>query len=231
MEGLASEDFSRFQQAPPGDKSQAKIMKEKQDKMAKRDEAVLKQKQLDAAATLIDVTRKSDESEERASLLRKIHAYTQKFPERLKQLSMTPAKESKADIEDLRHLVIDMEHELGKGTSARMLTSAHVLVLTQLESVSHKWNPLKLNLDQLQNVATANADKVLLPLWEEFAIKHADYFSTSVETRLVVATIEIIAATHRLNSQNARQTINKAVNTPANAEVLRKAAELSAQIK
>lgn len=233
MEGLdsgtISDDFAMFTQAAPEAVPFAKKQKEAADKMRKRDEAILMPKQLDAAAKLVEVTKKIDEKEVRASLLRKIHAYAKKYPEKLKSIALTPAKEAKASIEDLEHLVSDMEHELGKGASAKMLASFHVFALVQLENTSKVWNPLKLRLDNLGTIASANAETILEPLWEEFAIKHADWFSSKVETRLILATAQLIATTHRMNGAQAQQTIHKATSTPANAELLRKAAKLSAK--
>lgn len=235
MQGLSadivSDDFASFQTAPPGEVSMAKKIKEQAEKMKKRDEAVLRPKQFEAAAKLVEVTKHEDEREDRANLIRKIHAYQKKFPQRLKGIILTPAKEAKADVEDLKRVVLDIEHELGKGASAKMLTSLHVFGLVQFEETTKVWNPLNLRIENLGQVAQSNAEQVLEPLWEEFAIKHSEWFSQSVETRLIMATAEMIAVVHRMNGQAAQQTIHKAATTPANEEILKKAAELAAKSK
>lgn len=230
MEGLTSDivadDFATFQQATPGAISAARALKEKEEKMRKRDEDMLRPKQLEAAAKLVEVTKDIDEKEAKASVLRKIHAYAKKFPDKLKGIALTPAKEAKATLEELERIQSDMEHELGKGASAKMLTQFHVFALQQLEGVSKIYNPLNLRLDNLGAVAQKNAEQTLEPLWEEFAIKHADWFSSSVETRLVIATAQMIAVCHSMNNQGAQEVLRKAATTPANADVLKKAAEL-----
>lgn len=215
MPGIISNDMASFSQTPPEKAAELKKRMKEEEAMRKRDEQLLKPKQLDAASKLVEVTKHEDEKNAKASCLRKINAYVKQFPERLKGMNVTPAKGAKASLDELEIMLADVEHQMGKSGGIDLLCLAYSQGAAGLEELHHVWNPLKLNLDHLGDVVNANMDKKLKPLFEEFAIKHENWFSSSVETRIVLTTMEIIAATNRMNSAEVRAATAKAAGTPA----------------
>ena len=219
--GMAAGDTAMFDLKPPVDKTAQAAKKKQQDELKKRD-LEMKKKQMEMAEKLIETTKEEDTAEERASLVRKIHAYNKKFSEKLKGMNITQAKGQKATIEELRQQLSDIEHELGKSGGIELAVSGYVGAMTILEQTHYTWNPMNLKLAGLGQVTQANAEK-LMDLLEEFAIKHENWFSQSIEVRILAFTASLIATVHRANTEAEQRNAQKAqqASAPANLQDLK----------
>jgi len=224
-----SDDFAAFQQTTPQDASFAKKLREQQEKDAKKAEAALKPKQLEMAQKLIDLGKEQKEEETadlKAPLIRKINAYLKRYPDRLEHVKIPKTFGVKNTVDELKVFVKDIEHELGKKSGFEIARFAYVEGMKFLESTSATYNPFNLNLTNLGKLAEANTAVIvnkdgsrqegpIAPVLEEFTIKHDNWFSTSVEVRLVITTMELVMACHRMNSPEVQATVKTAQTTPA----------------
>ena len=215
--GMAAGDTAMFDLKPPVDKTAQAAKKKQQDELKKRD-LEMKKKQMEMTEKLIETTKDEDTADERASLVRKIHAYNKKFPEKLKGMNVTQAKGQKATIEELRQQLSDIEHELGKSGGIELAVEAYVGAMKTAEQIHYSWNPLKLKLTGLGQVTEANTGK-LMELLEEFAIKHERWFSQSVEVRILGFTAMLIRAVHAANTEAELKSAQKAQQAPAPANL------------
>jgi hypothetical protein len=215
--GMAAGDTAMFDLKPPVDKTAQAAKKKQQDELKKRD-AEMRKKQMEMTEKLIETTKDEDTAEERASLVRKIHAYNKKFSEKLKGMNITQAKGQKATIEELRQQLSDIEHELGKSGGIELAAETYVGLMKTAEQVHYGWNPLKLKLAGLGQVTEDNHEK-LVDLLEEFAIKHEKWFSQSVEVRILAFTAMLIRTVHSANLEAEIRSAQKAQQAPAPANL------------
>lgn len=116
-----------------------------------------------------------------------------------------PKLTPKSSLEDHRLALKAVESELdgsGAMNGFKMMVSG---LFTVLESISAQRPELGLDLHgefPLTAMLQSN-DEILEPTYEEFVIKHADWFTMSVERRLALELIQVVVATRQLNSNPA----------------------------
>ena len=218
-----SEDFSAF--APDSEKTNAELqaMMKQQEKLAKRDAAQAKitAKQHEAAAKLIEVTKEQDDSDAKAAILRKIDAYQKNFKDRLQHVKVTKNTGAKASLEELKIHLADIENELGKSGGYAMARALFVNGCQKIEQVEAHYGILGMDLTHLGKVAEQSVSKrkgadgkiedgPIEPLLQEFVIKYDSWFSTRVEIRLAIAVVELMAATHKMNSSEVKEFMKAA---------------------
>lgn len=237
-------DMSAFSQAPPeerekAEKEMAKRQKEAEARMkaAKKQAELLQPKQLEMAQKLVDLEKEEDSPEEKARLIRKIQAYLKKFKGRLENVTIPKTFSAKNSVEDLRGYIATIEAELGRKGGAEIAQRLYVEGLKAVESYTNHGQLVGMNLHNLGLVAEGQTLQRRLPsgeiitppigvLLEEFAIKYDDWFTSSVETRLLVATAEMVLAVHKMNSPEAQEGLRRAQETEASDDTKEKAEAL-----
>lgn len=221
-------DFAAFQQTTPGEASFAKKLQEQQQKDAKKAEAALKPEQLKMAQKFIDQTKEEDQADKKAALLRKLTAYLKRYPDRLEFVKVPKTVGLKNTVEELKVYVADVEHELGRQGALDNVRTLYVEAMKGIETACEGVNPFGYNFTHLGRVAESGCAIVIdekgekhegrvVPLLEEFSIKHDDWFSTSIEVRLLLMTRQLMLECHRMNTSENGEFMKKAQTTKASA--------------
>jgi len=150
---------------------------------------------------------------DKSSLLDKIEAYRERFPQ-LKARNKLTGKSTTEEVQDELHYI---EQQLGQ-REGHMGSHVFLLVMTGLEESTNYYNPLDLQLQGLSRVAQDNKDQ-FAPILDELFIKYGASMYMSPEMRLVMATATLVYTVHSANSGNAAvaeamQKMNKKVSMP-----------------
>jgi len=227
-------DFAAFQQQPPNEVHFAQKMAEQQEKQRAADEKLFSKK----AAKVIDLAneiKEEDDSPQRAAVMRKINSYQNEFPARLEHMKIPKgAAFQKLTLDELKLLLANIQHEMGKKGGKALIYAGYMQLMVQGEQNG----PLVgLNLQHLEAAASQNVYPRKLDdgtfvkgnigeLLDEVAIKYEDWLSQSVEVRLTVATVEMVLAVHRMNTNGSKEMIQKATETAASEDLKGKANKL-----
>lgn len=158
------------------------------------------------------VIPEADDTEKRAAILRKISAYMQEFPQRLQHIKIPKTFGERATLDELKLLLADVEHELGKGGALDYVRQGFVKVCEGIESFNGRTKVLPYNLSNFGSAAVISVNDFqladgtiqrgnMIPLLKEFSIKYSDWFSSRVEMRILVAMMGMMAEVHRMNSE------------------------------
>lgn len=224
-------DFAAFAAPPPGEVSELRKAKERQEAMLKADEKRLKPEQLKAAAKLTDEMKAESEAAEKAKLLQKLNDYmklVKEFhPERAEFLKVPKNYGVKNTCEELRIYIHDIQTELGKKGGLDMVKMMWAEGFKVFEKLN-EGERFGLNVRGLGEAAQMSLmsrkypDGTVVvgpavPTLAEFCCKHSTWFTTDVDVRVVLMAVEMVASVHRLNT---KQDINvdKAANTPVSKQ-------------
>jgi hypothetical protein len=158
---------------------------------------------------------------DRSTLLDKISAYRERFPN-LKKRNTISAKSSIEEIIDELHYC---ELQLGsQGGQQNIGATVLVVTMTGLEKITREyWNPLGLDLNGLATVSAQNMNE-FQPILDELMIKHNAGVYTSPEWRLALAigatVLTVNAANRDPDTAKAVKRMNQAVNRPAGSDDL-----------
>lgn len=210
-------DFQNFPQAVPETAKEIKARKANREAMAKRDKQI-EERQFKAAEKLVAATKEKDQEDERAAelderikVIRKIRSYVKAFPDSLREFSLTPAKEAKMSLEELRIHLQDIENHLGKRGGTDLLVTMFKEGFTNLEWFNMViGNPFNLNLTNMDKVVQAQMKPKFEPLFTELICKYENLFSMSVEARLVIAVAETVMTVNRVNQMD--EALRKPMN-------------------
>lgn len=133
-------------------------------------------------------------------LLDKIAAYKERFPDLKSRNAKLSAKSSVEELQDELHY---LELQLGSSKDNNMGSMLFVSGMGILENVTKSYNPLKLQLDGLGNVAKDNIEQ-FTPIIDELMIKYGASFYMAPEYRLVLAAGMLVYTVHSANSGDAR---------------------------
>jgi hypothetical protein len=231
MEQQAQNDFMAFTAPDP---VTAEAMKKEREKNAKQEgvrKDQLRPEQIRQAEKLAESMKADREAEEKTQLLQQLSDYV-KFmkeyhPERVEFIRAPKNFGVKNTCEELRVWIKDIQNELGKKGGIDTVKMIWVEGFKFFEA-ANKDQRFGLNVAGIGNHAQNSvlsrqlADGSIIvgpavPTLAEFCVKHANWFATDVDTRLVVMAVELIAGVHRMNTQ---QDINvaKAAATPVSKE-------------
>lgn len=213
MEALVSDDMGSFSQVPPGVQTAADKRREQLEALRARDEKMLKPVQLKQAAEFSDQMKHEDEKAEKIKVWSKCQAYLKAFPARLGMIKQ-PKEPMKKSLEELQLILSEIHAQLGKSGGADLCTAVWGELMAGAEVYHHQWNPFKLNLNGLGQLASQNAEKVMRPLFEELVIEYDWFFSMGIIPRIIQASAGIMLTCHRMNSEGIRRYMQAAVNTP-----------------
>jgi len=156
-----------------------------------------------------------DDSEAKASVMRKINAYEREFSEQLSEVRTTKQFAAKASLEEMKMKLADIEHELGKGAAFSMVVAGYQQACATIEKVQAKtpflpWNIA--NLGEASKLASSvyqlpdgsvHKGNMIAPL-KELSIKYSDWFSQRVEVRIILGTIQMMQEIHRINTEGPK---------------------------
>tara|TARA_R100000951_G_scaffold107998_1_gene103875 strand:- start:892 stop:1572 length:681 start_codon:yes stop_codon:yes gene_type:complete len=143
-------------------------------------------------------------------LLDKLLAYKERFPH-LKSRNKINAKSSIEEIEDELHYC---EMQLGSSNTDSMGSMLFVGSMVGLETFTRDvYNPLKLNLNGLGQVAKDNVDD-FKDVIDELVIKYGASFHMAPEYRLVLSVGALVMTVHSANSGDPRvgESLNRMKN-------------------
>lgn len=156
-----------------------------------------------------------DDSEAKASVMRKINAYEREFPEQLGEVKTTKQFAAKATLEEMKMKLADIEHELGKGAAFSFVTTGYQQACATIERIQASnpilpWNIT--NLGEASKLASSvyqlpdgsiHKGHMIAPL-KELSIKYSDWFSQRVEVRIILGTIQMMQEVHRINTEGPK---------------------------
>lgn len=212
MEGQAAQDIAMFSEIGQNSNIDEKAPK-KPAKKVERAEKPMTEKEIRTVAAQFNPP--IDDTDAKASVLRKIKAYEREFPEKLANMKTTKATEAKASLEELKIRLKDIEHELGKSGGLDMVRIGFVELCKGIERVQERTNILPYDLTHFGEVAVEAVNPRItadgsvhvgevVPLLQEFVIKHDDWFSTRVEVRLALQVFSMMSAVDKMNKQGAK---------------------------
>lgn len=177
-----------------------------------------------------------DDAAQKAAVERKIHAYMEKFPEKLNGFKLPKGFESRSTLEQLKKHLANIEHELGKSGGLELAKRGLVWLCQGVEKLQSQSHILPYNLTHFGDIAQqAVTDRQLpdgkisqgpmIPLLEEFVIKYDAWFSSKIESRIALELFSLMLLTHKMNTdgqvQAAMQGAQKKVSFAA-AEAAKK---------
>lgn len=241
MNGLESaqiaQDMAMFTGPSPEDREKQLKDMEAREKKQKKEEAAMKK--LQQTAKKFEETARSappkvqmtpdQEAKEKTRLLRMIAGYMAQFPDRLAHVALPRGLGPDKSIEELRVLVLNIEAELGRGDATRVLTFAYVQGMGFLEQAHYKFNPFKFNLKNLGPITAriiGSEQDTISPLLAELSIKYGHWFNSSVESRLMFATLNLLSEVSKHNNSVDSGDVRQAQETPSSNAAREKAAEL-----
>jgi hypothetical protein len=155
------------------------------------------------------------EAGEKAKLIQQLHDYMKHmkeyYPDRLEFVKAPKNFGPKNSVEELRVWVKDIQNELGKKGGfeiVKMLWSEGFKLFEQLNEGG------RFGL-QVQGLGVVAAQSVMprqlpdgsiihgpaTPTLAEFAVKHSNWFTSDVDTRVAMMAVELVAGVHRMNTQ------------------------------
>lgn len=177
-----------------------------------------------------------DDAAQKAAVERKIHAYLEKFPEKLSGLKLPKGFEHRWTLEQLKKHLANIEHELGKSGGIELAKRGFVWLCQVVEKFQAQSHILPYTLDHFGDIASqAVTDRQMpdgrvsqgpmIPLLDEFVIKYDAWFSSRIESRIALEMLSLMLLTHKMNTdakvQEAMQGAKKNVSFAA-AEAAKK---------
>lgn len=153
-----------------------------------------------------------DDSAAKAAVMRKITSYLREFPDKLGEHKLPKAFTQKATLAEMKMLLSDLEHEMGKSGAFDIVRSGFISLCSGIEQFQAKTKTLPYNLTNYGKMAEFSASHVrqpdgniktgeMVPLLKEFSIKYADWFSQRVEIRIALQMMSMMAELHRINTE------------------------------
>ena len=154
-------------------------------------------------------------------LLDKIGSYRERFPE-LK--TRNPKLSAKSSVDEMLDELHFLEMQLGSSKDNSLGNMLFIGTMIGLETITQRYNPLKLNLEGLGGIAKDNIEQ-FSPLIDELMIKHSANIYVSPEARLVMAVASLVLTVHSANSGDPRlaeaiKRVSQPVSKPAGSEKL-----------
>lgn len=214
---------------------------EQREKMAKRDAKAtgVSAKKVEEVMKFAEISKPpEDDTDAKAKVLRKINGYFREFPDRLQHCKVPKTFGAKATLEEMKIHLSDIEHELGKSGGLEVAKRGFVMLCGFIEQAQEKTKILPYNLQHYSKIAEQSlqdrlkedgniSEAPMIPLLKEFVVKYDDWFSTRVETRILLEMLGMMATCHRFNTdQVAQQHMAAARNTAAAPEVAKAAKKL-----
>jgi hypothetical protein len=232
LPGIVERDFNEFPQQDP--RIAAAARKEREKKERQRPKRAVKQPtatQINAAEKLAEQmnekTAQEKELSQRAALARRARKYYLHFADKI-SVKAPKNISARMSLEQLTDLVKSIEADLGMSGGIEAAAMMYAEGLAGLETVTMDIgiNPLGLNLRNLgQVVQHPSAREEWSPLITEFVIKHENWFSFSVEARLLRFTGMLLLKVHRVNT-TAAAMYGKKGKTEVDDELRAKAEDL-----
>ena len=230
-EAQAAADAAMF--SGPAPEELARLAKEREKKAKEREkmEKQLKPKQLELAQELTNSMKDEEEAVEKAKLIQKLSDYMKLIanyhPHLLDQFKIPKTGPSpKHSLEQLRIWIHDVESELGKQGGLDILKMLWVNAFKGWEQLNTD-QALGLNQrgisiyaeNMLMSRRTEKGEIIpgpAIPTLAEFACKHSNWFQTSVEWRLGMMVVEMVATVHKVNSE--QPAMQKAQSVPVSKQ-------------
>ena len=200
LQGQAAMDYAAFTAPDPAvlEKKRKEQEKQRPKQQQQRKPQKLTAAQMKAAQDVTDKMSEMAEMRERASLVRKIRKYVEKFPDRI-DTKVPRTISVKAKLSDLIQLKQDIEADLGMSGGTEMAIAGYSSALKGLEvaNVQLGWFRF-LDLRNLSEGVDGTREQ-WQPLIEEFVIKHEEWFSMRVEYRIIAFTAQLVMKVHQAN--------------------------------
>lgn len=201
---------------------------EQREKQMKRDakQMGVNAKKIDDLAKFAEATKVEDDTDAKARVLRKINGYQREFPERLVHCKVPKTFGAKATLEELKIHLADIEHELGKHGGLEVAKVGFVYLCGAIEDIQARTKILPYNLEHfgdfgqqcLQDRKMADgsvSQTTMVPLLKEFVVKYDDWFSTRVESRILLELIGLMRVCHKFNTDPTLKQRMTAAEQPA----------------
>lgn len=228
--GMVAMDNSLFKNAAQGSKKPvARELQEEQEKATKQEKPAPASKaakgptaaQLKMMEKVNEQAQDEKERPERETLIRKIQGYMRKFPEKLGHIAV-PRDLTGAPLAQLRIIHSEILATLGRSSGEALCTFALLEGMKFGERLHHNWNPLGYNLNGLAAAAQAEMPVTFKPLIEEFVVKHDEWFTSSVEMRIIQAVVGLVLSVNHANSQAVRDFQARAATAPSSGDLQEK---------
>ena len=225
-----ADDFKAFSEPSPEEKEKARKEKEARAKKMEQEQRKLKPEQIKAAEKLTEQMKAEAEAEEKAKLLMQyiehLKFMEEYHAERVPLLGLPKTVSAKNSCEQLRVWIKTMQQECGKKGG---LDAVKLLWMKGFETFEYvnEGAPFGLHVEGIGGYAgqmitpRMSPEGTLVPgpavpLLAEFAVKHSGWFYTSVEVRLGMMILDLIAQVHRLNTQKDVNVEKAAKAAPSN---------------
>lgn len=232
---IARQDLDDFSQPDPEVVAQMAKERAAERKAAERASKPLKAEQIKAAQKLTEDMKADQEAAEKSKLIQKLHDYVKHireyYPERLEFVKAPKNFGPKNSIEELRVWVKDIENELGKKGSVDFFQIAWIKGFEFFEQLNDQGR-FGLHVEGIGRAAVMQVtprqlpDKTVVPgpvtpLLAELSIKYSSWFSSSVEARICLQALNMVAAVHRMNTEgiNAQQAAQTKTNPTTSEKV------------
>ena len=211
-----SADIAVFTAPPPEQAAQAAKDRKEREKKEAAFNKKLQPEQIKAAAALTDSMKAEAEAGEKSRLLQQIADYIRLIkeyhPDRFELLNNKIKTASvKNSVEELRVWVKDMQNDLGKKGGLEMAKVLWVQGCEFFEKINENG---RFGLD-MTNLGQAAKNTVAtyqmpdgsvkvgsaVPTLAEFACKHSSWFTTDVDTRMVIMFIQMVDAVNKMNKE------------------------------
>lgn len=213
---------------------------EQKEKQTKRDakQMGVNAKKVEEVMKFAEASKVEDDSDAKARILRKINGYQREFPERLVHCKVPKTFGAKATLEELKIHLADIEHELGKSGGLEVAKKGFVAVCGLIEQFQEKTKILPYNLQHYGKIAEQSlqdrmmedgkvSEAPMIPLLKEFVVKYDDWFSTRIETRILLEMLGMMVICHKFNTDTtAQRTIQTATQKTAAPEAAKAARKL-----
>lgn len=228
--GMVAMDNSLFKNAAQGNKKPVtRELQEEQEKAAKQEKPAPapKASKGPTAAQLKMMEKANEQAQDekerpvREALVRKVQAYLQKFPDKFDHI-LVPKDLRTMPLQQLQLLHAEILSILGRGTGEQQCKWALVEGMRWGEELHHRWNPLGYNLNGLTMATLAEMPTTFEPLIAEFVIKHDEWFTSSVEMRIIQAIFGIVTAVNQANSHAVRNFQDRAAASTASRDLQEK---------
>ena len=147
-----------------------------------------------------------DDSAQKAAVMRKITSYLREFPDKLGEHKLPKAFTQKATLAEMKMLLSDLEHEMGKSGAFDIVRSGFISLCSGIEQFQAKTKTLPYNLTNYGKMAEFSASHVrqpdgniktgeMVPLLKEFSIKYGKLFGLATWLSLYVLRMKCEIAT------------------------------------
>jgi len=154
---------------------------------------------------------------DKSSLLDKLSAYRERFPQLKKRNNVTAKSTHEEIMDELHHCEVQLGSSQTPGSGSGMLFYG---AMVGLESFTRDvWNPMGLDLTGLGQVTKDNMQE-FQPVLDELMIKYGTGLYVTPEVRLAIAVGSLVVTVHAANSGDPRlaeslKKMNQAVPTSA----------------